>query len=405
MKDGLQPGAFRSASVRSPGWPQGLLLALQGMLPTMGATLLVPVVPLLLAEYGKTPGASYLIPAILTVPALCMALLSPLAGWLGDRLGRRSLLIGALCLYGVAGAAPILIDAIEGVILSRVALGICEALIITLSATLIGDYFTGASRARWLAMISTTASLSAVAFFAVGGAIGAAYGWRWVTAVYCLGILFVPAMLLLTWEPKHQAAPEAIASGARATEPDAFPWNHMMITGISTLFGGVLFYSLAIQQGLALSALGVQDPGRLGLLTAVASLANPIGTVVFWRVSHWRPTALLAIEFAIVGGACTAIGFVQTDLQFAAAAFVGLFGCGLLFPTLINWTMSGFTAARLGRGTGIFQSMFMLSQFVSGMLLAFLTSSITGSVLKSFSIIGAAGLVVSLYCASRISRR
>jgi MFS family permease len=275
-------------------------------------------------------------------------------------------------------------------------------LIITLSATMIGDYFSGSLRARWLATISTTASLSAVAFFAVGGAIGAAYGWRAVTTIYGLSILFVPAMLLLTWEPKRQPTPESTSAVAMAAEPEFFPWNHMMITGLSTLFGGILFYSLAIQQGLALAALGVQDPGRLGLLTAVASLANPIGTLVFWRMSHWRPTVLLAIEFAIVGGACSAIGFVQTDVQFATAAFVGLFGCGLLFPTLINWTMAGLPASGRARGTGIFQSMFMFSQFASGMLLAFLTASVTGSLLKSFGILGAAGLIVALYCLIRL---
>ncbi len=81
--------AFPASSVgaRTAGWPQGLLLALQAVLPTMGAMMLVPVVPLLLKEYGATPGASYLIPAILTVPALCIALFAPAAGWLGDRLG------------------------------------------------------------------------------------------------------------------------------------------------------------------------------------------------------------------------------------------------------------------------------------------------------------------------------
>jgi MFS family permease len=145
------------------------------------------------------------------------------------------------------GASPILIDGIQGVIAARIVLGVCEALIITLSATLIGDYFSGTLRARLLAMISTTASLSAVAFFAVGGAIGAAYGWRWVTAMYGLSILFVPAMLLLTWEPQRQRAPEFALAVATPAQRDAFPRKHMIITGLSALFGGVLFYSLAIQ--------------------------------------------------------------------------------------------------------------------------------------------------------------
>ncbi len=393
-----EAGELAAEGGRSAGWPQGLLLAMQAMLPTMGAVMLVPVVPLLIKEFGSSAASPYLIPAILTVPALCIALLAWLAGWLGDRLGRRALLIGALCLYGLAGAAPILISGVTGVIASRVALGICEAVIITLSATLIGDYFIGRERARWLAMISTIASLSAVVFMGLGGAIGAAYGWRWVTAIYGLSILFVPAMLLLTWEPKNQASTAPASIQAASATNEAFPWRHMVITGIASLFGGILFFALAVHQGTALTALGVQDPARAGLLTAVASIANPIGTVVFWRVSHWRPAVLLALEFAIIGAACSVIAFVQTDVQFAAVAFIGLFGCGLLMPTLITWTMAALPFSGRARGTGIFQSLFLFAQFASGMLLAYLTTSLTGNQLKSYGLLGAVALVVAAYC-------
>ena len=377
---------------RSAGWPQGLLLASQAILPTMGAMLLVPVVPLLIAEYGATPGSQYLIPMILTAPALCIALLSPLAGWLGDRVGRRNLLIAALCFYAIAGMAPIILTRIEAVITSRLLLGLCEAVIVTLGTTLIGDYFAGKPRARWLAAISTFSTLSAVTFALVAGAIGAAYGWRWVTAIYGLSLLFIPAMLFLSWKPKPRKVDEARNAPIEA----AFPWKHMALTAVTTLFGGVLFFAFAIQQGSALSSLGVQDPAGLGLLTAIASLANPVGTLVFWRISHWRTPLLLGLQFAIIGAACTAIGFVTTGLQFMAAAVVGLFGCGLLMPTLISWTMSALPFNGRGRGTGIFQSMFMLGQFASGIALAFLTTAFTGSILSSFAVLGAASLAAAV---------
>lgn len=379
---------------RHAGWPQGVLLAAQGVLPTMGALLLVPVAPLLFAEFGGMAGANYWIPAMLTAPALCIALLSPVAGWLGDLLGRRILLIAALTIYGLAGMAPIILGDFMSILTSRVVLGLCEAVIITLSATLIGDYFVGKPRDRWLAMISTLASLSAVVFLALAGAIGAAYGWRAVTGVYGLSLLFVPAMLLLTWEPQRTVQATSIAALADPTP--RFPWKHMSITAAAALFGGVLFYTLVIQQGLALSALGVLDPGRLGLLTSIASLATPIGTLAFWRVSHWRTPLLLAVEFGLIGAACAAIGLVQTDIQFTIAAFAGLFGCGLLMPTLISWTIRSLPFSARGRGTGIFQSAFMLGQFVSSLLIAFLTQSFGGDILHSFVLVGIAAIVVAV---------
>ena len=60
---------------RQANWVQATTLLVQQALPTMGPLLLVPVVPLIMAEYGSMPGAAYWVPSLLTVPALCMALL------------------------------------------------------------------------------------------------------------------------------------------------------------------------------------------------------------------------------------------------------------------------------------------------------------------------------------------
>lgn len=84
----------------------GLILMLAAVMPTMAIIALVPVLPLLLREFADVPGAAVLVPMALTVPALCVALFSPLAGWLSDRLGRKRLLIGALVGYAGFGRSP-----------------------------------------------------------------------------------------------------------------------------------------------------------------------------------------------------------------------------------------------------------------------------------------------------------
>lgn len=85
-----------SIAQREADWPQGLTLLTQQALPTMGPLLLVPVIPLIIREYGAMPGAAYWVPSLLTVPALCMALFAGAAGAVGDRIGRRGPLIAAL---------------------------------------------------------------------------------------------------------------------------------------------------------------------------------------------------------------------------------------------------------------------------------------------------------------------
>ena len=72
----------------------------------MGAVLIVPIIPLFARAFGTFPGIEIVAAVIVTLPALCIGLLSPFAGAAADRFGRRRLLIAALAVYAVAGAAP-----------------------------------------------------------------------------------------------------------------------------------------------------------------------------------------------------------------------------------------------------------------------------------------------------------
>ena len=87
----------------------------------MGIVLLVPIVPQMYANFSAVPNADYLIQGgVLTMPALCIALFSAFAGWLADAVGRRRLLIGAVLLYSVVGIAPIFLDNLYAIIVSRI---------------------------------------------------------------------------------------------------------------------------------------------------------------------------------------------------------------------------------------------------------------------------------------------
>ena len=366
-------------TLRAAGTLQGSILVAQAVLPTMGAVLLVPVLPLLFREYGAMRHAEYWIPALLTVPGLCIALLSPLFGVLTDRVGRRPVLITALLFYGLAGIAPLILVSFTAVFASRI--------LLVVSATMIGDYYEGAARSRWLAMISTVASLSAAIFLGVAGILGDAFGWRGAIVVYAASLLFVPAMLFFTWEPRADARSVEEAPVARSLRA------HLWLTGACTFFGAMLFYTLVLQQGLGLAALGTLDPRRIGLLTAIASLGNPVGTLVFRRLATLPITLLLSLAFLSIGSGLVAIGWVRTDGGFAAAAFVGLLGAGLLMPTLLTWTMKALPFATRGRGTAVFQSMFSLGQFGSSLSLPFLTAHFTGSILGSFVTLGIFALI------------
>jgi MFS family permease len=152
-----------SVTRREPGLLQGVMLLLPITMAVMGISVLTPVVPLLLAKFHDVPYHEYwVIGGILTMPAIWVLAFSPVAGWMADRMGRRTLLVSAMIIYAFVGTAPAFLDNLYAIVVSRIAVGICESIVMTVSTTLISDYFRGHARERWLASQTAVASVTAV---------------------------------------------------------------------------------------------------------------------------------------------------------------------------------------------------------------------------------------------------
>jgi hypothetical protein len=69
------------AAGQVPGTVQGIMLLLPVTLSVMGIVILIPVLPQMMGHFSNVPNFRYLIEGgVLTMPALCVMLFSPLAG-------------------------------------------------------------------------------------------------------------------------------------------------------------------------------------------------------------------------------------------------------------------------------------------------------------------------------------
>jgi MFS family permease len=358
-----------------PGTLTGVALLLPITLSTMAIVLLAPILPQLLAEYRAVPGFEFWVPMILTIPALCVAFLSPVAGMLGDRFGRRRLLLAAFLLYALVGVAPVFLTSLPAILVSRVGVGIAEALIMVLSTTLIGDYFTGAARDKWLAGQTAFASMSALLFFNLGGQLGA-FGWRMPFWAYASALLMFALVLRFTWEPRGDrvAATEVSAPVGWA----GFPWRRMVMILAITVYGSIFFYTVQIQASSGLVHLGLIDPARIGLLTSIASIGVPLGTFVYSRIGRWPVRRLLLVEFALLTAGFATMGLARGPTPFLVGCFLNQVGAGLLLPTLLVWSMSLLSFEIRGRGAGLWQSAFAFGQFLSPVVVTLLARQVGG---------------------------
>jgi MFS family permease len=241
------------------------LLMAGSCLPILGAVLIAPVLPKMQDYFASTPGAKALVPLALTVPALSLALLAPFAGVIVDRVGRKRLLIVATVLYAVFGTAPLWLDSLGMIIASRALVGVAEAAIMTCCTTLIGDYYSGHQRVKYLALQTMCASASATVFFVVGGAVGAA-GWQVPFWIYAVSLVLAPLMATALPSPATRPSADAAPAEAPAGTPAGaetrrpFPWRQLAGICVLTFFGAMVFYTVPVEMAYLLDDLGVETP-------------------------------------------------------------------------------------------------------------------------------------------------
>jgi MFS family permease len=370
----------------------GLLLLLGSCLPILGGVLIAPVLPRIAGHFAGGANTALLVPIVLTLPALMIALFSPCAGWVADRLGRKRLLILAMLVYGICGPLPLLLDDLTAILLSRAGLGLAEAAIMTCCTTLIGDYYEGQARARLLAWQTIATSLSAATFFMVGGMLGE-HGWRAPFSVYFIGLLFVPLMQLALWEPSRAKASQSVVPAAMGTR---FPWRSLSVICLLTTVATLGFFIVPVQTGFLLGHLGIDSPKSTGMAIGISHAAVFVSALSFRWLNRFGPGLLLSAAFLISG---TGLVLLATAIDYRAvviAVLINGLGCGLMLPTVVNWALSSLSFEHRGRGTGMFTASFFGGQFASPLLVMALSGAGGGRV-EAVALVGWGLLLAAVF--------
>lgn len=376
---------------------QGVLLLIGSCLPVLGAVLLAPILPTLTGVFASVPGSDALVPLVLTIPALMIALIAPFAGAIVDRLGRKRLLVVALIADALLGTAPLYLDSLGGIVISRVGVGITEAAIMTCCTTLLADYFVGARRNKYFGLQTVVTSLAATAFFVLGGALGA-NGWRTPFWLYAVSLVLVIPVAFLIWQPRVQKA----ASGVKAKLPP-IPWRALALPLAVTLFGGILFYSLIVEMPYVLAGQGITEVAVIGAVTAAASLATAIGAILFRWIARFGAHRLLPIALGLGGIGLVVIWFAPSTPVAVVGAIITSFGNGILLPTLVTWAISGLAFEQRGRGTGLWTGFLFFGQFACPLLILAIQGGV-GTLPAALGALGVAALVIAVALALVLSR-
>jgi EmrB/QacA subfamily drug resistance transporter len=276
---------------------------------------------------------------------LTFAVLVVTGAALGDRLGRRRMLVAGLALFTAGSAGAALSSSIGALVAARALQGVGGSLLTPLTLTLLVAAVPPAKRGRMLGAWGGIASVAAALGPVVGGALAGAVGWQ---AIFWLNVpiglvlmplawrglaesrgpnatLDVPGVLLATaalfalvWG-LVESAPAFVALGVAGL--GAFVWwesrtaapmlpprffasrtfalaNLASLLGYAGIFGSLFLLSSLMQTGLGYGPL--ESGLRLLPWAGVPMLVVPLGGAL---TDRFGPRAMIVFGLACAGGA------------------------------------------------------------------------------------------------------
>ena len=350
--------------------------------------MLLPILPRYVKD--ELGGNGFDIGVVIGAFAVSAALIRPLVGRLGDRLGRRPLAVFGAAVAGLSIAFYGVVPALGALVGFRLLTGLGEAGFFVGAATAAQDLSPDDRRGEAASYFSI-AIYTGLAFgpflgevlFKSGGANRVWLVSAGLAAVSSITALFIPKEL-------GRQAP-----GAKITGKRTFLHPAAVMPGSILLLGLIGFAAFSSFLSIHLEGLGIDNAGPFFLVYGISVLLVRIfGARIPDRFGAVRTTTV-ALSCIALGTATIAV--VSAAAVIYAATVVFSVGMALLFPALFGLVIEQAPDSERSHAVGTFSLFFDLSQGVGAPLLGIFVT-MTGTDRAAFVVgaaIALAGIVVA----------
>ncbi|MFI5053300.1 MAG: MFS transporter [Acidimicrobiia bacterium] len=332
-----------------------VIVVLSGLCYFGAIGVLLPIVPRYVQH--RLGGGDVAVGVAVGALAVGAILLRPLAGRLGDRFGRRVLMIGGAAVVGVMAAGAGLVPSLGYLIATRVVMGLGEAAFFVGGTTMATDLAPVARRGEAVSYwsVAVWGGLSLGPVLGEGVLDGSHYDRVWITA----GVLGIAAALiaLATTETRGDGPPVR----GRLIHPAAVRPGVLLAASLVGIVGFNTFLPLYAPE------VGVSDVGLLFLLYGVivlgvrifgARLPDRLGPIRAGTIAMGATT----IGLAIIAAWHTTIGVVLGSMMLAV-------GASFMYPALLLLALSGVSEGERGSVVGTFSAFFDFANGAGGVVL------------------------------------
>lgn len=297
------------------------------------------VFPLLKAEMGLTDVQLGIVGAAFM---WVYAAIGPIAGMVGDRVQRKTLIVGGLVFWSLITICTALSTNYVQLVLFRALEGFGEAFYFPASMSMISAYHTGETRSRAMSAHQSSVYAGTIAGGTFAGVLGQHYGWRSGFYVFGgLGVLLGLVLLAVLKEPARQVLAERSKSGIRGL------FDNPMVAVLIAVFAGANFVAMIFLTWLP-SFLFTKFHMSLSL-------------------SGFSSTAYLQVA-SVLGVLTGGVFADKLSRKYKGGRMmtqaIGLF-CGVPFIFLTGWTLSVPVLILAMAGFGYFKGLYDANIFAS----------------------------------------
>lgn len=342
------------------------LVALAALLVPLNSTMIAVALPTLVDDFDASIGTVTL---LVTSYLVAMAVLQPLAGRAGDRLGRRRLVLLGLAWFGLASAAAATASSLPLLILWRVQQAVAGALMLPNGIALLRELAPPGMLGRQIGTVMGALPLGAAAGPPLGGVLLAVNGWE---AIFLVNLPIVALALPLVWRALPAPAPSRPGPRARALALLRRP--QFLAPTCAIALSNMAMYVTVIAVPLLLAERGDMDEVAVGAILGVAFLAavglSPVGGRLSDRVGRRRPAmAGLTLQAAAIAVLAISPAQIPPLALLAALATMGA-GVGLSAAAVQVAALEAVHERSAGVASGIYSTSRYVGSIVGMGLLA-----------------------------------
>ncbi|MCJ8148394.1 MFS transporter [Shinella sedimenti] len=389
----MRPADYATAEVaRSPqDYRRNATMLMISTLTIMSGATISASLPGIAARFADVDNVALLSRLVLTLPAAFIALFSPAAGFVVDRFGRKPLLLASLVLFTLAGASGLFADTLPGLLVGRAVLGIAIGGIMTATTALVGDFFQGAARDRYMGLQQAFVGIGGTIFLTGGGFLAEVH-WRGPFLIYAVAILLLPAAIAFLPEPRR-APTKGVAEGQGRLCGRGVTLLALLFA--AAIINMIAFYMIPTQLPFYLAHLGFAAPSLAGTAIGAGQLVGVVSALAFAPVRR---------RLGIMG--VFGLGFVSAGLSFLllsyAQSYAGVLLAMAVSGVCMGTIMPNFAAAAMvlappalrGRISGLLVASIFAGQFLSPVVSQPLISA--SGFEAAYAVVGAIVLVIGI---------